>query len=45
MKKDLVALIEVIPEIEAKFRKFVPAEGEFIYDVPDFIECKTAILY
>ena len=45
MKKDLVALIEVIPEIEAKFRKFVPAEGEFIYDVPEFIEWKQAILY
>ena len=51
MKKDLVALIEAIPNIESKFKKFVPSKGvllpsgEFIYDVPEFIEWKQAILY
>lgn len=49
MRKDLVALIEAIPEIESKFRKFEPSDvlcvpsGEFIYDNPDFIEWKEAI--
>lgn len=49
MKKDLVALIEAIPNIESKFRKFVPSDGlcipsgEFIYDVPEFIEWKEAV--
>ncbi len=51
MKKDLVALIEAIPDIENKFRKFVPSDGlcipsgEFIYDVPEFIEWKEAVLF
>lgn len=51
MKKDLVALIEAIPDIENKFRKFAPSEGlcipsgEFIYDVPEFIEWKEAVLF
>lgn len=49
MRKDLVALIEAIPEIESKFRKFEPSDGlcvpsgEFIYDNPDFIEWKEGI--
>lgn len=51
MKKDLVALIEAIPDIESKFRKFVSSDGlcipsgEFIYDVPEFIEWKEAVLF
>lgn len=51
MKKDLVALIEAIPDIESRFRKFVPSDGlcipsgEFIYDVPEFIEWKEAVLF
>lgn len=49
MKKDLLELIDAIPEIEAKFRTVVPPErvimplGEFIYDNPDFIEWKEAV--
>lgn len=49
MRKDLVALIEAIPEIESKFRKFEPSDGlcvpsgEFIYDNPDFIEWQEGI--
>ena len=51
MKKDLLDLIKDIPNIESKFRKFVPEEGlllpsgEFIYDVPEFINWKQAVLY
>lgn len=51
MKDDLVNLIDNIDEIEKKFRHFVPAKGicipsgDFIYDVPEFIEWKQAILY
>lgn len=51
MKKELVALIETIPDIESRFRKFVPSDGlcipsgEFIYDVPEFIEWKEAVLF
>lgn len=49
MKKDLLELIDAIPEIETKFRTVVPPErvimpsGEFIYDNPDFIEWKEAV--
>lgn len=49
MKKDLLELIDAIPEIETKFRIVVPPErvimpsGEFIYDNPDFIEWKEAV--
>ena len=49
MKKDLLELIDAIPEIETKFRAIVPSErvimpsGEFIYDNPDFIEWKEAV--
>ena len=49
MKKDLLELIDAIPEIETRFRKVVPSEriimpsGEFIYDNPDFIEWKEAV--
>ena len=49
MKQDLLALIESIPEIEAKFKKFEPTDGlcipsgEFIYDNPDFIKWKEAV--
>lgn len=51
MKDDLIDLIDNIDEIEKKFRHFVPAKGicipsgDFIYDVPEFIEWKQAILY
>lgn len=51
MKDDLINLIDNIDEIEKKFRHFVPAKGicipsgDFIYDVPEFIEWKQAILY
>lgn len=51
MKDDLIKLIDNIDEIEKKFRQFVPAKGicipsgDFIYDVPEFIEWKQAILY
>lgn len=49
MKKDLLELIDAIPEIETKFRTVVSPErvimssGEFIYDNPDFIEWKEAV--
>ena len=49
MKKDLLELIDAIPEIETKFRTVVPSgrvvmlSGEFIYDNPDFIEWKEAV--
>ena len=49
MKKDLLELIDAIPEIETKFRTVVPPErvimpsGDFIYDNPDFIEWKEAV--
>lgn len=49
MKQDLLALIESIPEIEAKFKKIEPTDGlcipsgEFIYDNPDFIKWKEAV--
>ena len=51
MKKDLIALIEVIPKIETKFRKFEPTNGlcipsgEFIYDDPEFITWKEEIKF
>ena len=51
MKKDLLALIDDIPCIETKFRHFEPGEGlcipegDFIYDVPEFIEWKEAIKF
>lgn len=51
MKKDLLELIDAIPEIETKFRTVVPPErvimpsGEFIYDNSDFIEWKEAVEY
>lgn len=50
-EKDLLELIDAIPEIETKFRTVVPPErvimpsGEFIYDNPDFIEWKEAVEY
>lgn len=49
MKQDLIELIESIPEIEAKFRRFEPSDGlclppgDFIYDNPDFIKWKEAV--
>lgn len=49
MKKDLLELIDAIPEIETKFRVIGPSEkiimpsGEFIYDNPEFIEWKEAV--
>lgn len=51
MKKDLLALIDDIPCIETKFRHFEQGEGlcipagDFIYDVPEFIEWKEAIKF
>lgn len=51
MKKDLLELIDAIPEIETKFRTVVPHERtimssrEFIYDNPDFIEWKEAVKF
>ena len=51
MKKDLIALIEVIPKIETKFQKFEPTNGlcipsgEFIYDDPEFITWKEEIKF
>lgn len=51
MKKDLIALIEAIPTIETKFRKFEPSpglcipSGEFIYDDPEFIEWNEAVKF
>lgn len=51
MKSDLISLIEDIPKIESRFRKFEPSDGlcvpsgEFIYDNPDFIEWKEAIKF
>lgn len=51
MEKDLVALIDEIPEIEAKFRRFEPSDGlcvppgEFIYDNPDFIAWKEEVKF
>lgn len=51
MKKDLLTLIEAIPKIESKFRKFEPSpglcipSGEFIYDDPEFIEWKEAVKF
>lgn len=51
MKKDLLNLIEAIPDIEKKFRKYNPPKGtlllpgEFIYDVPEFIEWKEEVQF
>lgn len=51
MEKDLVALIDEIPEIEAKFRRFEPSDGlcvppgEFIYDNLDFIAWKEEVKF
>ena len=44
MKKDFITLIKDIPNIERKFRKSTASNGhcvfpgEFIFDVPEFIE-------
>ena len=51
MKNDLIQLIEEVDHIEGLFRRFEPEiglsipSGDFIYDVPEFIEWKQAILY
>ena len=51
MKNELVKLIEEVDHIEGLFRHFAPEagllipSGDFIYDVPEFIEWKQAILY
>jgi hypothetical protein len=50
MKSDLIELIDAIPTIESKFRKVKSPtnnwffSGEFIYDNPEFIEWKQAII-
>lgn len=51
MKQDLISLIDRIDEIEGKFcqRRPLPGTGlpmgDFIYDVPEFIVWKQAVLY
>lgn len=51
MKNELVKLIEEVDHIEGLFRHFEPEagllipSGDYIYDVPKFIEWKQAILY
>lgn len=49
MKQDLISLIDSIDEIEDKFRhrNLMPGlpMGDFIYDVPEFIAWKQAVLY
>lgn len=51
MKKDLLELVDAVPNIETKFRTIVPPHGaimpsgEFIYDNPEFIAWKEAVKY
>ena len=50
MKEDLIKLIDQADDIQKKFRRFDPLSdglcipgGEFIFDVPEFIEWKQAV--
>ena len=51
MKEDLIRLIDQTDEIQMEFRHFTPEagvcipSGDFIYDVPEFIEWKQSVEY